>query len=96
MSFPDDLAKHRRITILRFLMDSPSYTSNSSILTDTCNGLGVATSRAQMHGEIAWLEENSFVTSEGEQGFQVVKITDRGLDIAKGISFHPDIKRPRP
>lgn len=96
MSYSDTLRKHRRLAILRHLVESVEYTSNASILTDVCNGVGVGSSRAQIITEIAWLAENGMVTSTAHGDFVVVTATHSGADIAHGHSSHPDVQRPGP
>lgn len=90
------LSKHRRLTILKFLADSPEYTSNASILVEVCNNFGVTTTRDQVAGEIAWLQENGMVEFEDAGDFIVVTATTRGVEIAKGTARHDGVQRPRP
>lgn len=92
------LARHRRLAILRFLADSPTYTSNVSILADVLNGptIGIDTSRDQTTTELVWLAENGFVTLGGQPDFRVATATARGVDTALGRATHPDIQRPSP
>lgn len=90
------LSKHRRLTILKFLADSPEYTSNASILVEVCNGYGVTSTRDQIAGELVWLRENGFATYEDNGSFIVVSATDRGVEIAQGVSRHDGVQRPRP
>lgn len=90
------LSKHRRLTILKFLNDSPEYTSNASILVEICNGFGVRSTRDQIAGELVWLKENSMVTYVENESFIVVTITDHGIQIAEGLSRHDGVQRPRP
>lgn len=94
--FAHHQSKHRRLTILRFLSDSPEYVSNASMLTDVCNGLGIPSTRDQVLGDIAWLTENAMVTREDHGSFVVVTATTRGIEIATGRAFHDGVKRPRP
>ncbi|UWQ00838.1 hypothetical protein K3X44_09955 [Aliiroseovarius crassostreae] len=95
-SYASTLSKHRRLTILRFLTDSPEYTSNASILVEICNDFGVTSTRDQVTGEIAWLSEQGFVTREEAGDFMVVSATARGVEIAQGKARHDGVKRPRP
>lgn len=92
------LRRHRRLAILRFLHDSPTYTSNVSILTDVLNGptIGIDTSRDQTTTELMWLQETGFVTLSGTADFVVATATARGVDIALGRAAHSDIQRPGP
>ncbi len=95
-SYVSTIAKHRRLTILKFLADSPEYTSNASILVEVCNGFGVTSTRDQVAGEIAWLKEQGMVTHEDHGEFIIVTATTRGVEIAQGLARHDGVKRPRP
>lgn len=98
MTYLATIARHRRLAILRFLADSPSYTSNVSILTDVLNSpqIGIDTTRDQTTTELSWLAENGFVTLAGEPSFRVATATARGVEHALGRAVHPDIQRPSP
>ena len=91
-------SRHRRIAILRFLEESPGYTSNVSILTDVLNSnhIGINTTRDQTTTELSWLAENGFVTLGGREDFRVATATARGVEVAMGRATHPDIQRPGP
>jgi len=95
-NYTETLSKHRRLTILRFLNDSPDYTSNASILTDVCNEYGVNSSRDQVLGDLDWLQEVGFVNSTEQGAFRVVTATARGVDVAQGRVRHAGVQRPRP
>ncbi|EEW60162.1 hypothetical protein [Tritonibacter mobilis] len=96
MSYADELRKHARIAILRFLEDAPKYTSNVSMLATQLPRVGIAFTRDQVTTEAHWLAEQGLVEVEDHAGFLVVVATTRGVEIAQGIARHPDIQRPRP
>jgi Fe2+ or Zn2+ uptake regulation protein len=96
VSYSEIVSKHRRLTILRFLADSPDYTSNASILTDVCNGYAVRSTRDQVTTDLLWLAEQGFVTREERGGFVIATVTQRGIEIAQGAARHDGIQRPRP
>lgn len=96
MSYISTLSKHRRLTILKFLADSPEYTSNASILVEVCNRLGVTSTRDQVAGDIAWLREQGLASFEDHSGFIVVTATMRGLEVASGVARHEGVQRPKP
>ncbi|MCL4065911.1 ArsR family transcriptional regulator [Pseudomonas sp. GX19020] len=91
-------SRHRRIAILRFLEESPGYTSNVSILTDVLNSnhIGISTTRDQTVTELNWLSENGFVSLGGRDDFRVATATSRGVEVAMGRATHPEIQRPGP
>ncbi|MFC4214003.1 hypothetical protein ACFP4H_12760 [Pseudophaeobacter arcticus] len=92
----DRISQHRRLTILKFLADSPEYTSNASILEHVCNDFGISSSRDQIMGELDWLQEQGLATFEDNGSFRVATITSRGVDIATGKARNAGVKRPRP
>lgn len=96
MSYAKEVSRHRRLTILRFLSDSPEYTSNAALLQSVCAEFGIASTRDQIKTEILWLEQNGFVTSQDNADFIVATATQSGLEIASGLTKHPGIIRPRP
>jgi len=96
MSYAEEVTRHARIAILRFLADAPSYTSNVSMMVELLARVGISFTRAQTAEQVRWLSEQGFVTTEDHAGFTVVTATVAGVEIAQGIATHPEIKRPRP
>lgn len=96
MSYAAEISKHRRLTILRFLADSPEYTSNASILESVCNSFGIPSNRDQVMNELEWLQEQRFVTCQDTSGFRVATVTSRGVEIAQGKARSEGVQRPRP
>lgn len=95
-AFASTLSKHRRLTILKFLRDSPGYTSNASILAEICNGFGVSSTRDQIAGDVAWLADQGLVSYEDQSGFIIVTASEAGIDLANGKAHNPGVQRPRP
>lgn len=97
MSYSTHFAKHLRLAILRLLAESPGYALNSSILVDALGALGLAASRDQVRGEIAWLAEQGLATAEELPGGLIVAtLTERGADVASGRATVPGVQRPTP
>jgi hypothetical protein len=96
MSYHDTVRKHRRLAILRHLEQCGEYTSNASILTDVLAGVGVHSTRAQVTTELIWLQDSGFVRLTDHGEFVVATATQEGVEVAQGLSVHPDIQRPRP
>ncbi len=90
------LRQHRRLAILRHLAEIPEYTGNASILQDVLLGVGVSTTRDQVITELHWLREQGMVSLVAHEDFVVVTATHRGVEIAKGVATHPDVRRPSP
>lgn len=96
MGYPKVFDEHLRITILRLLKDQPDYSLNESLLLDLVGNYGFAPSRDRLIVQLAWLQEQGFVTLGGLEHCQVAKLTGDGDDVATGRRTVPGIKRPRP
>jgi hypothetical protein len=98
--YAEALRRHRRLAILRHLEACAEYTSNASILTDVLRGLGVTSTRSQVVTELVWLRENGLITTIGPgtagDDFVIATATLAGIEVAQGVTVHPEIQRPRP
>lgn len=91
------LAEHRRLAILRFLTEALDYSLNESILCDLLAHFGMRVSRDMLRADIAWLADLSLVTvDKALEDVDVVRLTERGNDVAAGRTVVPGIKRPSP
>ena len=96
MSYSQHLAKDRRLVILRVLANSPGYSANEYSIEAVLEDMGHVISNDLLRGEIAWLVEQQLITTSQVGGVTIAKITQRGLDIARGKATHPDVQRPVP
>ena len=97
MNYRDHFAQHLRLTLLRVLAEAPGYAANSSILSLAVEQLGLAATRDQVRSELAWLDEQRLVTLLAPSSTLVVAtLTERGHDVARGLSITPGIARPSP
>lgn len=95
--YNEHFAKHLRLVVLRLLHEASGYRLNSSVLTDAANAHGLAASRDQMRGQIAWLAEQGLLTTdEPAAGLVVATLTERGADIVEARGQHPGVQRPSP
>lgn len=88
--------RHRRLSILRVLADSPVYCANDSLLTMVVNDFGLVSTRDQVRSELTWLREQGFVTLKDTAGVLVATMTEAGGEIASGRRTDPGIARPSP
>lgn len=89
--------RHWRLAILRHLEGCAGYTANPSILRDVLTGLGFPISHAQMRTECAWLVEQGLIRPAAfDRPYTPIEATEAGVDVARGLSRHPDIARPEP
>lgn len=96
MSYAKHLTKDRRLVMLRVLANSPGYSANEYTIEAVLEDLGHVISNDLLRSEIAWLAEQLLITTSQVGGVTIAKITQRGLDVARGKATHPDVQRPRP
>jgi hypothetical protein len=92
----DILRASARLAILRFLADDSDYRLNTSVLEDALVAIGLDLTRGQIETECAWLEERDCVASERVGTVTVIRLTERGGDVAAGRVRVEGVKRPGP
>ncbi|HVY32843.1 MAG TPA: hypothetical protein VG960_00355 [Caulobacteraceae bacterium] len=96
MSYREVFGEHLRLTILRVLAESPTWSANDAILKGAAVELGIAATRDQVRTELAWLSEQRLVATHMVGELTVATATERGLDVAAGQAFQPGVARPTP
>lgn len=88
--------EHRRLSLLRTLLDAPAYKANDSILHAALKGFGLVASRAVVLGDIGWLQAAGLVAADELPGATctVVTLTQAGEDVARGNEAYPGVHRP--
>ncbi|MEM8553987.1 MAG: hypothetical protein AAGF71_04070 [Pseudomonadota bacterium] len=94
--YSQTLSEHRRLTILKYLVETTGYSSNVSILTDVCNGFAVTSTRDEVATDARWLAGKGFATVSDQGDFMIVTIEPSGAEVAKGLRVVDGIKRPGP
>ena len=93
----DLITKNRRLAILRFLSDEPDYALNTSVLQTALAHIGHGVSRDRVEADCAWLAEQGLADVNSlDIPVTVVRITARGVDVARGVAVHPGVDRPLP
>jgi hypothetical protein len=95
-SFSEDVRKDLRLIMLRALEQDPGYDLNESILHSIVGQFGHNVTRDQIRTEVAWLQEQGFVSTKDVVGCLVATLTERGADVATGRAVVPGVKRPSP
>ena len=92
------ITKNRRLAILRFLAEDAVYSHNTSVLQSALAQIGHGVSRDVVEADAAWLDEQELATIDRVEGLPVtvLRITGRGLDVARGFAVHPGVDRPLP
>lgn len=93
----DLIAANRRIIALQALDQDPARESNTRLLQSILEQFGHAMSAVAVDGLVDWLSERGLVTARGiGGGLRVVRLTQAGVDAAKGRSIVEGVDRPQP
>lgn len=90
------LVADQKLVILRFLAEIGGYSSNDSIIDDVLSNWSHNISRDLVRNRIHWLEEQGLVTVVPLGKTLIATLTQRGLDVAKGLAYCEGVKRPSP
>lgn len=93
MSFAKFEVSHQRRVVLELLEQDPAYSHNELIIKSALKLLGHSMSTDKLHTELAWLQEQGFITVERIGELSVARLTARGQDVATGAAFVPGIAR---
>lgn len=96
MSFADVLTADRRLTLLRGLEAATGYRAAQFLLRRYCEQFGHSVSQDQIRTDLAWLREQGLLKLEEPDGVFVATMTERGLDVARGLASVPGVARPQP
>jgi DNA-binding HxlR family transcriptional regulator len=92
--------KSRRLSALRFLMDEPGYEMNLSMLQSSLRNMAAfVMTRDMLTNEVLWLEEQGLVSvtpASDDMPLTIVKLTERGLYVARGELTAEGVDRPSP
>ena len=94
-SFADHMAAQRRLVMLRVLLSSTAYTTNSHALNSMTARLGYPVSMDRTRSDVAWLAEQGLVGVDDVAGLHIVRLTERGQDVGNGLACVPGVARPR-
>lgn len=97
MKFADLVTSDIRLGILQVLAQDAGYACNEAILQSALNLLRADNvSRDKVRTEMDWLSEQGLITVEAVMDVKLAKLTNRGLDVAKGCSVVTGVRRPDP
>lgn len=86
----------RRRDILLLAAQSPRVGCSEELLALGLEGRGVGSARDAIAVDVAWLTEQGLVRTELNDGERIVLITQRGLDVSRGLADVPGVARPGP
>ncbi len=90
------LRAQRRRVLLGLLAEAPTYESSQYVLYHALEGTHLETSSSAIALELAWLAERGLATLDQLAGATVARVTQRGLDVAKGLILIDGVARPDP
>ena len=94
--FSDLLIGSARLKILQLLRKTNGYALNHQVIADALESMGLNFSRDQVRSELGWLAEQRALTICDVGTMIVAELTERGHDVAKGVSQIRGIDRPLP
>jgi DNA-binding HxlR family transcriptional regulator len=89
-------SEHRALALLRLLFRVPTYRSNELFLSDWLSAIGLACSSSQLKRQLCELEESGLLETTDVEGNLIVKLSDKGADVAEGKQVVLGVLRPTP
>lgn len=92
MSYRERLAADRRLVILQHIAQEPTYELGAPILRIVLAELPHRASSELVDSDLAWLARMSLITRREIGGTSLCKLTQRGLDVARGLESEPGVQ----
>ena len=92
----DIMAEHRLLAVLVTLNESIGYVSNDHVIRDCVDQLGHVATRDLLLADFERLDRMGMVTVRQHDKLAVVKLTERGQDVAIGRTVVDGVKVPTP
>jgi len=96
MKFSDYQTEDLRLAILLLLTEANEYTINEFLLQQVLVENGHSVGQDKLRNELTWLQEQSLLELKNTASLYVATLNTRGLDVAKGRSKCPGVKKPMP
>lgn len=96
MSFSNFETEQMRLDILQILYSDIDYAMNELVIARAIETQGYQPSADKLRSEYLWLEEQGLVVIDTAGKVRVLKLTQRGSDVAQGRAIVHGIPRPRP
>lgn len=85
-----------RLKMLQLLAQANGYSMNHELLQNALGAVGIRATSDQVRAELGWLEQVTTVKLMDVGTLVVAELTERGLDVARGLSIVRGIDRPVP
>lgn len=86
----------RRHQMLYLLSKEPDYSMNDSLMQKALEMIGHGVGPDLILADLAWLEDQDYISLSKVGSFTVAKINRRGISVAKGHSIVPGVSRTLP
>jgi Fe2+ or Zn2+ uptake regulation protein len=88
--------EHRRLQLLLLLRAAQGYASNETVLKDQLALAGHQVSADRLRTDLAWLAEQGLIQANQVSDRWVVRLLERGEDVASGVASTPGVACPKP
>lgn len=95
-AYGDTLATEARLKILRLMRQSGEAPLNHELLQMALLSMSVRMTADQVRAELGWLEDARCVKLINVGPLVVAELTERGSDVARGLSVLPGVARHVP
>lgn len=89
-----EIQRDRRLRVLLTLAQAPAWVCNESVLKSVLRKLGHVVSTDLLRTELSWLQEQGLIDLEQASDLYVVRLLQRGQDVAYGASPQPGVASP--
>lgn len=96
MRFREFVQEDRRLEILLFLAATAGFGASHYLLHTAVDSVGHVVSMDTLKADLYWLGEQGLVDVNTEGESFIVRLKQRGMDVAEGRTVHPGVKRPKP
>jgi hypothetical protein len=96
MALEKIMNEHQRLSILHGLAAMDNYSANNSIVQSICAQYGNQMTSDKVLTHLAWLKEQDLIATQQLGTYTIATLTNRGLDVERGMASQPGVKRPGP
>jgi hypothetical protein len=89
-------AAHRNLVVLRALKALPAYRTNELVLRDILDHFGIPSAAEDLRAGLRSLEDLATITTDTNDALILVRLTQRGEDVASGLLVLDGVQRPGP
>ena len=94
--FAQAQAEAARLKILELLQQTNGYSLNNQVIGMSLESMGIRLAASVVRAELGWLQDVGALTLTEVGTLVVADLTERGHDLARGLSSIKGIARPVP